>query len=156
MASSITAMERYRYMRLLDVKTGRVEGKTAKRHTSAEFLAFLQQLLGKARWAKEIHIVLDNLSAHKTQAVQQFLAQHPKLRFRFIPTYSSWLNQVELWFAKIQRDVISRGIFTSVADLARKLRTYIGAYAKSARPFRWTYTDPRKRIRINEITGTTY
>ena len=72
------------------------------------------------------------------------------------PTYSSWLNQVELWFAKIQRDVISRGIFTSVADLARKLRTYIGAYAKSARPFRWTYTDPRKRIRINEITGTTY
>jgi hypothetical protein len=66
------------------------------------------------------------------------------------------LNQVELWFAKIQRDVISRGIFTSVADLARKLRNYIGAYAKSARPFRWTYTDPRKRIRINEITGTAY
>src|SRR6202043_209871 len=127
----------------LDVKTGRVEGKTAKRHTSAEFLAFLQQLLGKARWAKEIHIVLDNLSAHKTQAVEQFLAQHPKLRFPFTPTYSSWLNQVELWFAKIQRDVISRGIFTSVADLGRKLRKYIGAYAKSARPFRWTYTDPQ-------------
>jgi transposase len=140
----------------LDVKTGRVEGKTAKRHTSAEFLAFLQRLLGKARWAKEIHIVLDNLSAHKTKAVEQFLAQHPKLRFHFTPTYSSWLNQVELWFAKIQRDVISRGIFTSVADLARKLRNYIGAYAKSARPFRWTYTDPRKRIRINEITGTAY
>ena len=138
------------------MKTGRVEGKTAKRHTSAEFLAFLQRLLGKARWAKEIHIVLDNLSAHKTKAVEQFLAQHPKLRFHFTPTYSSWLNQVELWFAKIQRDVISRGIFTSVADLARKLRNYIGAYAKSARPFRWTYTDPRKRIRINELTGTAY
>src|SRR5499433_998636 len=110
----------------LDVKTGKVEGKTAKRHTSAEFIAFLAQLLSKTRWAKEIHIVLDNLSAHKTTAVEEFLAQHPKVRFHFNPTYSSWLNQVELWFSKIQRDVISRGVFTSVADLARKLRKYIG------------------------------
>jgi transposase len=140
----------------LDVKTGKVEGKTVKRHTSAEFIAFLTQLLSKTRWAKEIHIVLDNLSAHKTKAVAEFLAQHPKVSFHFTPTYSSWLNQVELWFAKIQRDVISRGVFTSVADLARKLRKYIEAYAKSAKPFRWTYTDPQKRIRINEITGTAY
>ena len=140
----------------LEVKTGKVEGKTARRHTSAEFIAFLTQLLSKTRWAKEIHIVLDNLSAHKTKAVEEFLAQHPKVRFHFTPTYSSWLNQVELWFAKIQRDVISRGVFTSVADLARKLRKYIEAYAKSAKPFRWTYTDPQKRIRINEITGTAY
>src|SRR6266849_9389373 len=55
----------------LDVKTGKVEGKTAKRHTSAEFIAFLNQLLSKTRWAKEIHIVLDNLSAHKTKAVEE-------------------------------------------------------------------------------------
>jgi len=140
----------------LDVKTGKVEGKTAKRHTSAEFIAFLNQLLSKARWAKQIHIVLDNLSAHKTKAVEEFLAQHPKVHFHFTPTYSSWLNQVELWFAKIQRDVIRRGVFTSAADLARKLRKYIAAYARFARPFRWTYTDPRKRIHINEITGTAY
>jgi transposase len=138
------------------VKTGKVQGKTAKRHTSAEFIAFLSQLLTQARWAQEIHIVLDNLSAHKTPAVEEFLAQHHKVRFHFTPTYSSWLNQVELWFAKIQRDVIRRGIFTSVADLARKLRKYIGAYAQSARPFRWTYTDPQRRIRVNAITGTSY
>jgi transposase len=140
----------------LDVKTGKVEGKTAQRHSSAEFIAFLNPLLSKARWAKQIHIVLDNLSAHKTKAVEEFLAQHPKVHFHFTPTYSSWLNQVELWFAKIQRDVIRRGVFTSVADLARKLRNYIAAYARSARPFRWTYTDPQKRIHINEITGTAY
>ena len=140
----------------LDVKTGKVEGKTARRHTSAEFIAFLTQLLSKTRWAEEIHIVLDNLSAHKTKAVEEFLAQHPKVRFHFTPTYSSWLNQVELWFAKIQRDVISRGVFTSVADLARKLRKYIEAYAKSAKPFRWTYSDPQEQIRTNEITGTAY
>ncbi len=57
------------------------------------------------------------------------------MRFHFTPTYSSWLNQVELWFAKVQRDLLARGIFSSVADLARKIRKYIRAYAKVARPF---------------------
>jgi transposase len=140
----------------LEVKTGKVAGKTAERHTSAEFLVFIQDLVNQARWATEIHIVLDNLSAHKTKAVQAFLQENPKVRFHFTPTYSSWLNQVELWFAKIQRDVITRGVFTSVADLARKLRKYIRAYAKSAKPFRWTYTDPKRRIRTYELTGTAH
>ena len=140
----------------LDGKTGKVKGKTAKRHTSAEFILFLWELVKKSRWAKQIHIVLDNLSAHKTKALEEFLEQNPKVRFHFTPTYSSWLNQVELWFAKIQRDVIARGVFTSVADLARKLRKYIRAYATSAKPFRWTYTDHRKRTRTYEITGTAY
>jgi len=138
----------------LDVKTGKVQGKTAKRHTGNEFIAFVSDLIKRARWAKEIHIVLDNLSAHKTKAVQQFLADHPKVRFHFTPTYSSWLNQVELWFAKIQRDLLARGIFTSVADLSRKIRKYIRAYAKVARPFRWSYSNPRRRIIANPIAGT--
>jgi transposase len=111
--------------------------------------------VSKARWAREIHIVLDNLSAHKTQRVEQFLERNPKVKLHFTPTYSSWLNQVELWFGKIQRDVIARGIFTSVADLARKLRRYIRAYSKSAQPFRWTYCDTRRRIGYN-ITETSY
>jgi transposase len=132
----------------LDVKTGKVEGKTTRRHTSADFIEFLTDVVAKTRWARQIHIILDNLSAHKTQAVQEFLAANPKVRFHFTPTYSSWLNQVELWFAKIQRDVIARGIFTSVADLSRKIRKYIHAYSKSAKPFRWTYTDPRQRIKV--------
>jgi transposase len=136
----------------LDIKTGRVEGKTAQRHTSAEFISFLSELVEKADWAREIHIVLDNLSAHKTKAVEEFLRDHPKVRFHFTPTYSSWLNQVEIWFGKIQRDVISRGVFSSVADLARKLRKYIRAYAKSAKPFRWTYTDPTRRIAVTPVT----
>src|SRR4051794_4632896 len=78
----------------LDTRTGAAQGKTAKRHTSAEFVRFLEEVIRKARWAKEIHIVLDNLSAHKTKAVQDFLTEHPKVRFHFTPTYSSWLNQV--------------------------------------------------------------
>ena len=58
----------------------------------------------------------------------------------------SWLNQVEIWFAKIERHVIARGAFTSVPDLSRKLMKYIRAYAKTAKPFRWTYTDTTRRI----------
>ena len=131
-------------------------GETTKRHTSNEFIVFLTDLVSRTRWAREIHVVLDNLSAHKTKAVEQFLAEHPKVRFHFTPTYSSWLNQVELWFAKIQRDLLARGIFTSVADLARKIRKYIRAYAKVARPFRWSYSDPTRRIIANPIAGTAY
>lgn len=140
----------------LNVKTGTVDGKAVRRHTSAEFVAFLSELIVKAKWAREIHIVLDNLSAHKTEAVEQFLADHPKVRFHFTPTYSSWLNQVELWFAKIERDVIARGVFTSVGDLRRKLMQYIRAYTKRARPIRWTYTDLKRRIVTKRITGTAH
>src|SRR5216110_377208 len=87
----------------LNTKTGEVIGSTAPRHTSTEFIGFLTGLVSKAKWAREIHIVLDNLSAHKTPTVEQFLAEHPKVRFHFTPTYSSWLNQVEIWFSKIER-----------------------------------------------------
>jgi predicted dithiol-disulfide oxidoreductase (DUF899 family) len=69
--------------------------------------------------------VSDNLSAHKTSKVEEFLARHPNVHLHFTPTYSSWLNQVELWFAKVQRDVIARGIFTSIKDLDKKLMRYI-------------------------------
>lgn len=131
----------------LEVRTGKVMGKTAPRHTSTEFIDFLGDLVASAKWAREIHIVLDNLSAHKTKALDAFLEDHPKVQFHFTPTYSSWLNQVEIWFSKIERDVIARGVFASVADLARKLRKYIRAYGKSAKPFRWTYTDQNRRIR---------
>ncbi|MGA2949875.1 MAG: hypothetical protein WA350_15550 [Candidatus Sulfotelmatobacter sp.] len=72
----------------------------------------------------------------------------------FTPTYSSWLNQVELWFAKIEREVIARDIFTSGPDLARKLRRYISAYSANARPIQWKYSDPTRRVRSNELTAT--
>ena len=77
-------------------------------------------------------------------------------QFHFTPTYSSWLNQVEIWFAKIEREVIARGIFTSVPDLARKLRRYINAYSANARPIRWKYSDPSRRLRTNEFTATVH
>jgi transposase len=140
----------------LDTKTGRVHGKTAARHTSADFVDFLGEVVSQCRPRQEIHIILDNLSAHKTQAVRDFLDTHPKVRLHFTPTYSSWLNQVELWFAKIERDVIARGVFTSVPDLARKLRRYINAYSANAQPIRWKYSDVTRRIRSNDLAATVH
>jgi transposase len=138
----------------LDTATGKVHGRTTARHTSQDFVSFLDEVVSRCPGKKQIHIILDNLSAHKTKLVRQFLKDNPRVHFHFTPTYSSWLNQVELWFAKIERDVIARGIFTSVTDLARKLRRYINAYSANARPFQWKYSDPRRRIRTNNFTAT--
>ncbi len=91
-------------------------------------------MVGDCKPQQEIHIILDNLSAHKTAKVLGFLEQHPRVRLHFTPTYSSWLNQVEIWFSKIERDVIARGVFNSVRDLARKLMRYIRAYRKLRTP----------------------
>jgi len=99
-----------------NTKTGEVRGKTADRHTSEQFVAFLTDLVANQPTGKEIHVIADNLSAHKTSRVTEFLQAHSKVHLHFTPTYSSWLNQVELWFAKIEHDVIARGVFTSVKD----------------------------------------
>ena len=77
--------------------------------------------------------------------------QHPKVHLHFTPTYSSWLNQVELWFAKIERDVIARGVFTSVPDLKRKLMRYIRQYNKQPKPVKWKYFDASRRITLDSI-----
>jgi transposase len=131
----------------LDTQTGVVAGKTAARHTSAEFVAFLSELTSQQTQDREMHVIADNLSAHKTERVKEFLAAHPHVHLHFTPTYSSWLNQVELWFSKIERDVIARGVFTSVKDLSRKLLRYIRAYNRQAKPFKWTYKNTRNRIK---------
>jgi transposase len=98
-----------------NTKTGEVLGKTAARHTSAEFVAFLTDIVVNQPADQQIHVIADNLSVHKTTQVTEFLGRHPTVHLHFTPTYSSWLNQVELWFAKIERDVIARGVFTSVS-----------------------------------------
>jgi len=90
---------------------------------------------------KEIHVIADNLSAHKTGQVDDFLNRHPRVHLHFTPTYSSWLNQIELWFAKIERDVIARGVFTSLADLRKKLMKYIRHYNKVPKTVKWRYFD---------------
>ena len=125
----------------LNTKTGEVLGKTAERHTSAEFVAFLTDIVINQPRGKEIHVIADNLSAHKSQTVRDFLEAHPRVHLHFTPTYSSWLKQVELWFGKIERDVIARGVFNSVSDLRKKLMRYIRHYNKAPRTVKWKYAD---------------
>ena len=75
----------------------------------------------------------------------------PKVQIHYTPTYSSWLNQVELWFNRIERDVIARGVFTSVTDLKQKLMRYIRLYNKAPKPIKWVYRDPSHRITTDSI-----
>jgi transposase len=133
----------------LNTATGEVLGHTAARHTSAQFVAFLQDIIATEPWHREIHVICDNVSAHKTDKVDTFLAEHCNVTIHYTPTYSSWLNQVENWFARIQRDVIARGVFTSTKDLHKKLMRYIYQYNKNARPLKWKYDNPANRIRCN-------
>ena len=133
----------------LNTATGEVLGKTATRHTSEEFVGFLTNIIAHQPTKREIHIIVDNLSAHKTARVREFIDQHPNVHIHYTPTYSSWLNQVEIWFSKIERDVISRGVFTSVKDLHKKLMTYIRLYNNVAKPIKWSYSDPSRRITID-------
>ena len=140
----------------LNVATGHVDGMTAARHTSAAFLRFLDRLVATQPARREIHVIVDNLAAHKTKAVAAWLETHPRVHLHYTPTYSSWLNQVELWFAKIERDMIARGIFTSTADLRRKLMQYIRAHNKTCQPFEWAYANPTHRITAPRTSLTSH
>ncbi len=130
----------------LNTATGEVLGKTAARHTSEQFVAFLEDIVAGQPPQREIHVIGDNVSSHKTPLVQALLAKHPRVHIHYTPTYSSWLNQVENWFARIQRDIIARGIFTSIKDLDKKLMRYIRQYNKNPKPLKWKYADPTRRV----------
>ena len=146
MASSTGVTAPSRYYAAFDTNSGEVFGKTTGSHTSAELIAFLEDLVAHQPEGQEIHVILDNLSAHKSKSVEQFLEENPNVHFHFTPTYSSWLNQVELWFSKITRDLLHRGVFTSVADLAAKIKRFIDQYNKNPKPVKWKHNDPPKRI----------
>jgi transposase len=130
----------------LNTATGEVLGRTAPRHTSEQFVAFLSDVVASQPKRQELHVICDNVSSHKTERVQAFLAAHSNVQIHYTPTYSSWLNQVENWFGRIQRDVISRGIFTSVKDLDKKLMRYIREHNKDPKPIKWKHNDPSRRI----------
>ncbi len=96
-------------------------------------MAFLRDIVAHQSAGQEIHVIAHNLSAHNTKRAQRFLNEHPTVRLHFTPRYSSWLNQVVLSFARISPDVITRGVFSSVADLKNKLMRYLGEYNKNPR-----------------------
>jgi len=129
-----------------NTKSGRVSAMCSETKTQHDFIEFLDRLNAQYRGQSEIHLILDNLKVHDTENVRRWLNAHPRWKFHFTPKYSSWINQVEIWFSLISRKCICRGVFPSVRDLITKIKAFIREYNKSARPFEWTYSDPKKRI----------
>jgi transposase len=122
----------------LNVATGQIISATKPKHRTKEFLNFLRQIEREVPADLDVHIILDNYATHKTEAVEDWLAKRPGWKLHFTPTHSSWLNQVERFFAKITNQRIRRGVFQSVADLAQTIKEYIAHHNKNPRPFRWT------------------
>lgn len=123
----------------LDVATGEVQGRLTKRHRAKEFIDFMKQVERNVPAGIDLHVILDNSSTHKTEAVNQWLAKHPRIKMHFTPTSASWLNAVESWFSQLERRSLYRGSFTSVPKLKDEIKRYIRVHnQETAKPFRWT------------------
>jgi transposase len=123
----------------LEVATGRVTKQARERHTAADFLAFLR-LVARTYPAGEVHVVLDNVSTHKTPEVQRWLRRHRRFIFHFTPTSASWMNQIETWFGLLTRQALSRGSFASVQDLLAMIDAFTEQWNAGASPFAWVKT----------------
>jgi transposase len=124
----------------LDIATGKVIGKTFRRHRAAEFKKFLATIDAAVPADLDVHVVLDNYGTHKTKVIQRWLLKHQRLHFHFTPTSASWLNQVERWFATLTDKRIRRGTFSSTANLEAAIRAYVDTNNEQPRPFVWTKT----------------
>jgi transposase len=123
----------------LEVGTGQVTTDTRDRHTGADFLAFMEQV-ARAHPEGELHVVLDNVSTHKTPDVRTWLATNPRITFHFTPTSASWMNQVETWFGILTRKAIRRGNFRSVRELVAMIDTFTRQWNEGSSPFAWVRT----------------
>jgi putative transposase len=130
----------------LAVHTGEITAKTMSSNNAENFLSFLRKLDRTYR-NKKLHIIVDNLSVHKNQSVKEWLSKKRKIKLHFTPTYSSWLNQVEIWFNILTKDVLKGGVWKSVEQLTKQMLEYIDTYNKTrAKPFAWTYTGDALKI----------
>jgi transposase len=123
----------------LNSQAEEVFAPTSGRPTRKEFVGFLAQVVMSQPEGREIHVVVNNSSADKTTKVFKFLGNNPSIRMHYAPSYFKWVNQVQTWFSKIHRDVVSQGVFTSVNGFERKLIRHIRKYKNSATPIRWIY-----------------
>jgi transposase len=133
----------------LNVLEGTVIGECQPRHRHHEFLRFLDRIDQSIHADIDIHLVLDNYGTHKHPEVKTWLAARPRYHVHFTPTSSSWLNQVERWFAEITRKRIRRGTFRSVRELTKAIHDYIRIYNKNPRPFQWVASASRIIRKVN-------
>lgn len=124
----------------LELKTNRVIGQLHRRHRSQEFRTFLDTVEANVPAQLDVHIVLDNYGTHKTALIRKWFAKRPRFHVHFTPTYGSWINLVERWFAEITNRRIRRGVFHSVKELESAIRDYIDVHNEAPKPFIWTRT----------------
>jgi len=124
----------------LDVATGKVIGACQRRHRHQEFLAFLDRIDAAVERppGAAVHVVMDNYGTHKHPRVRAWFVRHPEFVPHFTPTGSSWLNQVERFFAEITEKRIRRGAFRSVAALEKAILEYLAHHNENPKPFKWT------------------
>jgi putative transposase len=135
----------------LDIANGEVLADCQPYHRHQEFVSFLRQIDANVPRDLDIHLVLDNYAAHKHEKVRGWLARHPRYHLHFVPTYSSWLNQVERWFALITQRAIRRGSFRSVKELTAKIDQFVSNYNKTAKPFTWVATADSILAKIDRL-----
>jgi len=138
----------------LNVLKGTVIGECQPRHRHQEFLQFLNRIDECVEAGLEIHLILDNYGTHKHPAVKKWLATRPRYHVHFTPTSSSWLNQIERWFAEITRKRIRRGAFRTVRDLIKTIHEYIRLYNQNPRPFQWVASASRIIRKVNKYKET--
>src|SRR5215471_16736699 len=122
----------------LNIETGAVISQCRQRHRHAEYLDFLRQIDKAVPETLDVHIVVDNYSTHKHGKIKHWIAARPRFHVHFTPTYSSWLNQVEIWFNRITQQAIRRGTFSSVKELIGRIDQFVQNYNTTAQPFVWT------------------
>jgi transposase len=144
----------------LNVATGEILARCTAQHRAQDFVAFLREIEASVDPTLAIHVVLDNLSAHKAPPVQRWLVRHPRVQFHFTPTYASWLNLVERFFGLLTEKALKRGSHTSVAQLRAAILAYVEAHNERERPFKWVKTadeilDSMRRfgLRLQRVHG---
>lgn len=127
-------------MQALDTKTGKVIGKCCRRHRAGEFVKFVRVIDESVPAILDVHLILNNYSTHKTPLVQRWLSRHPRFHVHFTPTYSSWINLIESWFAVLTNRRFRPSSFRSTRPLDRDVKRYIETNSDSPTPFVWSKT----------------
>lgn len=135
----------------LNIATGEVIAKTKKKHRAKEFVNFLRELDKAVDDHLEVHVILDNLSTHKTDSVKRWLLRHPRFQLHFTPTYSSWLNLVERFFALLTDEALRRGSHTSIPQLRNAIFEYVDVHNEEGKPFTWTKTADEILDKVREF-----
>jgi transposase len=123
-----------------DTADGTVISSLHRRHRTIEFKKFLQKIDSQVPEHLDVHLVCDNYGTHKSPAIRRWLDAHPRFHMHHTPTYASWMNQVERWFAYLTQDLLRRSDHRSVHALERDIRAWVDAWNENPKPFIWTKT----------------